>query len=125
MPQQRYIQKYGPCSTQFLKTILQVVREMSQVSERDCIAWGHGQRRGQTRQTQKIISFVSIGIGMAASDDFSIAKYSFVQAKRDFDNARKYEVPEGWEEYVDSSNKGDVVKIWRKADSAVRDMLIR
>lgn len=99
--------------------------EITRLREREGLAQENGRRRAWVCKHKKKISFVSIGIGMAASEDFSIAKYSFIQAKRDFDNARKYEVPEGWEEYVDSTHKEDVVKIWRKADSAVRYDLFR
>jgi len=49
-----------------------------------------------------------------------LSAYSFVQAKKDFEDARQDSVPDGWEAYVDSSNKSDTIKIWRKHDPAVR-----
>lgn len=55
---------------------------------------------------------------MSASGDLS--SYSFVQAKKDFDDARQHVVADGWESYVESSEKGDTIKIWRKHDAEVR-----
>lgn len=52
----------------------------------------------------------------------NLEKYSFKDAKRDFDNARQQIVPEGWEVFVDTNIKGDILKVWRKADAAVRDL---
>lgn len=46
--------------------------------------------------------------------------YDFVQAKQSFENARQKIVPDGWEEYVESTKDDDHIKIWRRYDPAVR-----